>query len=188
MKFTLLWVVVMCALWATSCKRNATRQQENASGDERTVAEENEINALRPPRLVGKKAPVVTAAKWVNRAPEESKGRLTLLHFWSTGAPMPAYIDIPRFNKFAKQYGDKLQIIGLSPDEADFIRDVEPLPQYPYASAPETIKQFGVKTFCYCYLLDPKGKVVHECFPLLKGEAVTEELLEKFIQKYLPHK
>ncbi|MDE7073535.1 MAG: peroxiredoxin family protein [Odoribacter sp.] len=188
MKLTLLWMVMTSALLATSCRTNTTRQQENTPVSERTADEENEINALRPPRLTGKKAPAITDAKWINRKPEEKKGRLTLLHFWSTGMPMPAYVDIPRFNKFAKQYDDKLQVIGLSPDNAEFITDIEPLPQYPYASAPETVKRFGIKMFCYCYLLDPEGKVIHECFPLLKGEAVTEELIEKYIQKYFPNK
>ncbi len=188
MKWNLSGIVLLGILLLVACRIGTTRQGGKTASTETTTGEINEIDALRPPRLMGKKAPEITQAVWVNREPEARNGRLTLLHFWSVGSPMPAYVDIPRFNKFARLYGDKLQIIGISPDETEWITDIEPLPQYPYASAPKTVEQFGVTTFCYCYLLDPEGKVIHECFPLLKGEAVTEELLEKFIRQYYPHK
>lgn len=56
--------------------------------------------------------------------------------------------------------------------------------EYPYASTPKTVEKYGVTTLCYCYVLDPEGKVVHECFALLKGEAITEDLLKELIKKY----
>lgn len=145
---------------------------------------DEEIEAMRPPRLLGKQAPQIEEAKWINKKPESRNGRLTLLHFWSPTQPMAAYVDIPRFNKFAKEFADKLQVIGLSPDEPDFIMDIEPMPEYPYASTPKTVEKYGVTTLCYCYVLDPDGKVVHECFSLLKGEAITEDLLKELIKKY----
>ena len=102
--------------------------------------------------------------------------------------PMAAYVDIPRFNKFVKEFGDQLNIIGLSPDSPEFITDIEPTLEFPYAYAPEAFTNFGIKIFGYCYILDPQGIVIYEGFPLLEGETITEKLLKKLIRKHYKRK
>ena len=156
----------------------------NAQEVQKEEVEEQSIDSLRPPTLLGKKFPAIVVEKWINRTAEESNGRLTLVHLWSPSFALSAYIMIPRLNQFAKTFGDKINFIGLSPDEPDVITDIEPALDYPYAYAPRFIENLGAYIFCYCYILAPDGTVVYEGFPSVEGEIVTEKLLKKLIRKY----
>ena len=113
------------------------------------------LDSLRPPTLFGQVAPEYPVLQWINKECKTSNEKLTLLYFWSVRNPMAAYVDIPRFNKFVKEFGDQLNIIGLSPDSPEFITDIEPTLEFPYAYAPEAFTNFGIKIFGYCYILDP---------------------------------
>ena len=150
--------------------------------------QEESIDSLRPPTLFGQVAPEYPVLQWINKECKTSNEKLTLLYFWSVRNPMAAYVDIPRFNKFVKEFGDQLNIIGLSPDSPEFITDIEPTLEFPYAYAPEAFTNFGIKIFGYCYILDPQGIVIYEGFPLLEGETITEKLLKKLIRKHYKRK
>ena len=167
-----IWLLLVGLLFAALC----------------SAQEQESVDALRPPTLLGKMAPEYPVQKRINRESKKSDKKLTLLYFWSTSNPTAAYIDIPRFNKFAKEFGDKLNIIGLSDDAPEFISDIEPALEFPYAYAPEAVKNFKIKIPGYCYILDPRGKVIYEGFPLLKGETITEKFLKKLIKKHYKKK
>ncbi len=146
--------------------------------------EDEDIDALRPPKLLGRKAPEYTVETWINPLTERGDKKLVLLYFWSPSNPMPVYVSVPRFNLFASKFAENLSIIGLSPAEPEYISDIVPELKFPYGYAPQAGEVFGIKIFDYCYILDPQGVVVHEGFPLLGKEVITEKLLKKLIRKY----
>lgn len=153
-----------------------------------SFAQEENIDNLRPPTLLGKKAPEYPVKQWINRPLQTDILTLKLLYFWSASNPQAAYIDIPRFNKFAKEFEGKLEIIGLSSDAPEDIVGIEPALCFPYAHAPEAVTNFGIKIPGYCFILAPDGTVLYEGFPLLEGEIVSEKLLNKLIRKHYKKK
>ena len=62
----------------------------------------------------------------------------------------------------------------------------EPVIEYYYGVDPaETMeKKLEVKGIPHVILIDPKGIVRWEGFPLLEGHELTSEVLKKLIQKY----
>lgn len=165
---TKIWSVLAGLLFAIWCSA-----QENES-----------VDSLRPPTLLGKTAPEYPIETWINEAGKKDDKKLTLLYFWSTSNPLPLYVDIPRFNKFAKEFKDQLDIIGLTSDPVNYITDIEPALEFPYAYAPQAVKNFKIKVFGYCYILDARGKVIYEGFPLLEGEIISENLLKELIRMH----
>ena len=167
-----IWLSLTCLLFTTWC----------------SAQEETSISSLRPPTLLGALAPEYPVEKWINKASEKNDKKLTLLYFWSTSNPLPAYVDIPRFNKFAKEFKDRLNIIGLTADPVEYITNIDPAIEFPYAYAPQAVKNFKIKVYGYCYILNARGKVIYEGFPLLEGEIISEKFLKKLIRKHYKKK
>ncbi len=94
-------------------------------------------------------------------------GKVVLVNFWATWCP-PCRVEIPELIELKKQYGDRLQIIGISEDE-DSPEEVLKFARqkgmtYPIVMATaEMIESYGgVPALPTSFLLDTQGRVVQK--------------------------
>jgi thiol-disulfide isomerase/thioredoxin len=94
-------------------------------------------------------------------------GKVVLVNFWATWCP-PCREEIPELLKLKKEYGDRLEIIGISEDDdppetvLKFARQKGM--KYPIVMAtPELIDSFGgVLALPTSFLIDTQGRVVQK--------------------------
>jgi thiol-disulfide isomerase/thioredoxin len=92
-------------------------------------------------------------------------GKVVLVNFWATWCP-PCREEIPELIELKKQYGDRLQIIGISEDEDSPAKVLKFAQQkgmtYPIIMAtPELIAEYGgVPALPTSFLVDTQGRIV----------------------------
>lgn len=130
-------------------------------------------------------APELYVEKWLSEAPD-TKGKFVLVDFWATWCP-PCRKSIPELNAFSRKFADKLVVIGVSDETEEKVMDLKD-PKLEYASAIDTKgrmkKELAVSGIPHVILIDPKGIVRWEGFPLLTGEELTEKVVADVIAKY----
>jgi cytochrome c biogenesis protein CcmG, thiol:disulfide interchange protein DsbE len=134
--------------------------------------------------FLGKKAPDLVVEKWLTPAPD-TKGKFILIDFWATWCG-PCRKAIPELNKFQKQFGDKLVVIGVSDESEDAVRKLtNPAMEYASAIDPQgrMKKQLEVKGIPHVIVVDPQGIVRWEGYPLLEGFELTESVLKDVMAK-----
>lgn len=147
--------------------------------------ESNNGKKLWAKSILNEKAPELVVEKWISKQPD-TKGKFVLIDFWATWCgPCRAYI--PSLNDIQKKYADKLVIIGVSDESAEKVEAFNN-PKINYFEAIDTqgaVKnQLEVKGIPHAILIDPKGIVRWEGFPLLKDNELTEEVLKGLLEKY----
>ncbi len=147
--------------------------------------ESNNGKKLWAKSILNEKAPELVVEKWLSKQPD-TKGKFVLIDFWATWCgPCRAYI--PTLNDLQKKYADKLVIIGVS-DEAEEKVAAFDNPKINYFEAIDTkgtVKDLiEVKGIPHAILIDPKGIVRWEGFPLLQGNQLTEEVIKGLLDKY----
>lgn len=147
--------------------------------------ESNNGKKLWAKSILNEKAPELIVEKWISKQPD-TEGKFVLIDFWATWCgPCRAYI--PALNNIQKKYEDKIVIIGIS-DEA--VEKVEAFnnPKINYFEAIDTkgtVKDLlQVKGIPHAILIDPKGVVRWEGFPLLQGNELTEDVIKALLEKY----
>jgi cytochrome c biogenesis protein CcmG, thiol:disulfide interchange protein DsbE len=134
--------------------------------------------------VLGQKAPELVVEKWLTAEPD-TKGKFVLIDFWATWCG-PCRRAIPELNKFQKQFGDKLVVIGISDEKEEVVRKMAS-PAVEYASAIDTQgrmkKQLEVKGIPHVIVMDPQGVVRWEGYPLLEGFELTEGVIEDLLAK-----
>lgn len=135
--------------------------------------------------FLGKKAPALVVEKWLTPKPEMD-GKFVLIDFWATWCG-PCRVAIPELNEIQKQFGDRLCVVGISDEPEAAVRSMV-TPKMDYAVAIDTSarlkKEVEVKGIPHVLLIDPKGIVRWEGFPLLQGEELTTEVVRSVIAKY----
>jgi cytochrome c biogenesis protein CcmG/thiol:disulfide interchange protein DsbE len=135
--------------------------------------------------VLNQKAPDFVVEKWLTAEPDR-KGKFVLVDFWATWCP-PCRKSIPELNAFHKKFADKLVVIGVSDEPEEKVRGLKD-PKLEYASAIDTKarmkKELAVTGIPHIILIDPKGIVRWEGFPLLKDEELTEKVVGDIIAKY----
>ncbi len=130
-------------------------------------------------------APLLEVDKWLTDVPD-TEGKLVLIEFWGPFCG-PCRQSIPDLNKFSKQFKDKLVVIGVAPNSEKSVRDMKE-PVIEYYSAIDTsktyINKFELAGYPHAVLIDTRGVVRWEGFPLLKGHELTAEVIENLITKY----
>src|SRR5436190_383746 len=135
--------------------------------------------------VLGQKAPDLVVEKWITKEPDR-QGKFVLIDFWATWCG-PCRKAIPELNEFQKKFADKLVVIGIS-DEPEAAVHKLTEPKIEYASAIDSQarmkKTLQVSGIPHVILLDPKGIVRWEGFPLLEGHELTEKVVADVIAKY----
>jgi thiol-disulfide isomerase/thioredoxin len=108
-------------------------------------------------------------------------GKVVLVNFWATWCP-PCREEIPELIELKKQYGDRLQIIGISEDEDGPAKVLKFAQQkgmsYPIIMAtPELIASYGgVPALPTSFLVDTQGRVVTKHSGLYPIESYHREI------------
>lgn len=147
--------------------------------------ESNNGKKLWAKSFLNQKAPELTVQQWLTDMPE-TKGKFVLIDFWATWCG-PCRKAIPELNELHKQFRNDLVVIGISDESPEKVEAMKS-PVIEYYSAIDTqatIKnQLDVKGIPHVILIDPKGIVRWEGFPLLPGHELTPEVVRDLIQKY----
>ena len=134
---------------------------------------------------LNEKAPELIVEKWIGDKPN-LKGKFLLVDFWATWCG-PCIKAIPELNKFHKQFGDKLVVIGVSDEKESVITSMK-IPRIDYFSAIDTKKRMKnavqVKGIPHVMIIDPQGIVRWEGFPFLSGHKLTETVVENLLRQH----
>ena len=132
--------------------------------------------------FLGRKAPEIIVEEWISPAPD-TNGKWILLDFWATWCG-PCIESIPDLNKFQRKFGDRLVVIGLTDQSRRTVERMHrPVIEYYNAidTRGRTKKALGVTGLPHVILIDPRGIVRWEGYPLLPGFKLTEEVMARFI-------
>ncbi|MGH9679479.1 MAG: redoxin domain-containing protein [Candidatus Acidiferrales bacterium] len=128
-------------------------------------------------------APPLQAQDLLGRPVNEADwgGRVVLVNFWATWCP-PCRMEIPELLELKKEYGDRLQIVGISEDDdppakvLKFAQEVGityPIVMY----TPQLIASFGgVPALPTSFLIDTHGRVVQKHSGLYPIEDYRREI------------
>ena len=134
---------------------------------------------------LGQKAPALVVEKWLTPKPE-MEGKFLLIDFWATWCG-PCRAAIPELNQIHQQFGDRVCVVGISDEPEAAIRAMA-TPKMIYAVAIDTQarlkKEVQVRGIPHVLLIDPKGIVRWEGFPLLRGEELTPAVVRSVIAQY----
>jgi thiol-disulfide isomerase/thioredoxin len=146
------------------------------------IAESKQIWAKS---FLGQKAPGLVVEKWLTPEPDRA-GKFVLIDFWATWCG-PCRRAIPELNTIQKRYGDRLVVIGISDEDEGAVRAMTS-PHIDYAVAIDRQgrmkKQIGITGIPHVILIDPKGIVRWEGYPLLTGEELTPAVVEQDMWQY----
>lgn len=147
--------------------------------------ESNDGKKLWAKSILNQKAPDIVVEKWLTDKPD-IKGKFVLIDFWATWCP-PCRTFIPILNGFSKKYADKLVVIGISDEPAEKVEAATGL-SISYPEAIDTQKRMSnilqVQGIPHAILIDPKGIVRWEGYPLLAGHQLTDDVLAGLLEKY----
>jgi len=135
--------------------------------------------------ISGQPAPALVVEKWLTPQPD-TDGKFVIVDFWATWCS-PCRVAIGELDKFHDEFGDKLVIIGISDEsEADVRNMTDPKINYSVAIDTEgrTKKDLQVTGIPHVLVIDPKGIVRWEGFPLLNGFELTDRVLKNLFAKY----
>jgi thiol-disulfide isomerase/thioredoxin len=134
--------------------------------------------------FLNQKASDLVVEKWLTKEPDR-KGKFVLIDFWATWCG-PCRKAIPELNALHKKFGDRLVVIGLS-DEPESKVKAMTQPVIEYFSAIDTKarmkKSVKVTGIPHVLIIDPKGVVRWEGFPLLQGFELTEKVVADILAK-----
>jgi cytochrome c biogenesis protein CcmG, thiol:disulfide interchange protein DsbE len=135
--------------------------------------------------LLNQPAPPLYVETWLKGQPNR-EGKFVLIDFWATWCP-PCRQFIPILNDFQKKFGDRMVIIGLSDEPEDVLRKFEG-PEEDYFIASDTQARtkniVQVTGIPHVLIIDPKGIVRWEGYPLLKDYELTESVVASILAQY----
>jgi len=134
---------------------------------------------------LNQEAPPLVVEKWLSEKPE-TKGKFLIIDFWATWCG-PCKKAIPELNEFQKEFKDQLIVIGLSDETQARVKKMT-TPVIDYYSAIDTKKRtkrsYEVRGIPHCVIINPKGIVVWEGWPHLKGFELTSNVIKRLIKDY----
>lgn len=147
--------------------------------------ESNNGKKLWAKSFLNEKAPELTVEEWISKQPK-TKGKFILVDFWATWCG-PCRKAIPELNELQKKFPKDLVVIGISDEPSRKVQAMT-TPVIEYYNGVDTRakmkKELEVKGIPHVILIDPKGIVRWEGFPLQEGHELTAEVVENLIKKY----
>ena len=154
----------------SSAAAPATRAGDAAPPVIRFVKDPEMAPPLQTQDLLGKP---VSKENWA--------GKVVIVNFWATWCP-PCRVEIPELIKLKKEYGDRLEIVGISEDDDPSESVLKFARQkgmtYPIVMAtPELIESYGgVPALPTSFLIDTQGRVVQKHSGLYPIESYDREI------------
>ena len=134
--------------------------------------ESNNGKQLWAKSFLNEKAPELTVETWISKKPD-TEGKFVIIDFWATWCG-PCRKAIPELNEIAKEFSKDVVVIGISDEPVEKIKAMkEPVIEYYYG--------VGIP---HVIIIDPKGIVRWEGFPLLENHKLTPEVVKNLIEKY----
>jgi thiol-disulfide isomerase/thioredoxin len=163
-------------------EKPAESSQPNPSPSTPAPARQKQIWAKS---FLNQPAPEIVVEKWLSAKPE-TEGKFVLVDFWATWCP-PCRKTIPELNQLHQKFGKKLVVIGLSDEPEEKVRAMKD-PVIEYFSAidtkKETLRAVDVHGIPHVLLIDPKGIVRWEGYPLLTGDELTEGVVAEILTRF----
>ena len=116
----------------------------------------------------------------------DTEGKFVIIDFWATWCG-PCRKAIPELNEIAKEFSKDVVVIGISDEPVEKIKAMkEPVIEYYYGvDTKKTMdKILEIKGIPHVIIIDPKGIVRWEGFPLLENHKLTPEVVKNLIEKY----
>lgn len=167
---------VVCFLYVFLCAFSLFAQDEK--GEKKLWAKS----------VLNQKAPQLVVEKWLTEVPNTT-GKFVLVDFWGPSCG-PCRKSIPDLNGFSKEFKEDLIVIGMTSSDEKSVRAMKE-PMIEYFSAIDTknlmAKELEVKGYPHAILIDPRGIVRWEGFPLAEGYELTSKVIYGLIGKYKLH-
>ena len=147
--------------------------------------ESNNGKQLWAKSFLNEKAPELTVETWISKKPD-TEGKFVIIDFWATWCG-PCRKAIPELNEIAKEFSKDVVVIGISDEPVEKIKAMkEPVIEHYYGvDTKKTMdKILEIKGIPHVIIIDPKGIVRWEGFPLLENHKLTPEVVKNLIEKY----
>lgn len=147
--------------------------------------ESNNGKQLWAKSFLNEKAPELTVETWISKKPD-TEGKFVIIDFWATWCG-PCRKAIPELNEIAKEFSKDVVVIGISDEPVEKIKAMkEPVIEYYYGvDTKKTMdKILEIKGIPHVIIIDPKGIVRWEGFPLLENHKLTPKVVKNLIEKY----
>lgn len=135
--------------------------------------------------ILNQSAPKLEVEKWLTKKPD-TKGKFVIIDFWATWCG-PCRRFIPTLNDINSKHKDNLVVIGISDEPAETIESMQGV-KPSYYEAIDTRKRMSdaleIKGIPHVILIDPKGIVRWEGFPLLDKYEFTDSVVTALMEKY----
>ncbi len=145
--------------------------------------ESNNGKQLWAKSFLNEKAPELTVETWISKKPD-TEGKFVIIDFWATWCG-PCRKAIPELNEIAKEFSKDVVVIGISDEPVEKIKAMkEPVIEYYYGvDTKKTMdKILEIKGIPHVIIIDPKGIVRWEGFPLLENHKLTPEVVKNLIE------
>lgn len=132
----------------------------------------------------GKAAPKFEVEKWLNDEPKR-EGKVVMIDFWATWCG-PCRALIPELNGIQKEFKDDLVVIGVSDEAESKVKGFMEKTTVSYAMAIDTKAKMknalAVDGIPHVMVVDSKGVVRWQGFPMDRSDPLTGEVLKKIIE------
>jgi cytochrome c biogenesis protein CcmG/thiol:disulfide interchange protein DsbE len=123
--------------------------------------------------------------KWLTPEPD-GRGKFILVDFWRTALP-PCRAVIPLLNSIQHDFADKVVVITITRQSVDAVRQSNDVKIEHYLAVDTQArmeKSVGVTAVPHVIIIDPRGVIRWEGYPLLEHDELTKKVVADLINQY----